>query len=283
MKKDRCLAGRLLLPLLFLGGNVLAMDESETAARGDDDWSIVSAPPPPGPYRSVNIDPRIPGQDAVSVPGPGGDFSSAGLLPAEALRLPPPAAGGAAPEPQDSRHGYRAQPSQTGGYATPPRPRPLPRDHVPAAVPQDYAQPPEPRSYAPPGPYDYAQPGRDDGYRPAPYARDYVPPPQDYEQPMRPAVTFPSPGMQEDYVQQPVPGQYGRSRQRPQSYNNPWQDGYARQPEQQGYRMMPPPGYYQPSIQRPLQEVPQPPIYDSRMGQPSGVDASQDAYTGVPR
>jgi hypothetical protein len=30
-----------------------------------DDWALVSAPPPPGPYQSVNIDPRVPGQDAA--------------------------------------------------------------------------------------------------------------------------------------------------------------------------------------------------------------------------
>ena len=33
-----------------------------------DDWAIVSAPPPPGPYQSVNVDPRIPGQEDVRTP-----------------------------------------------------------------------------------------------------------------------------------------------------------------------------------------------------------------------
>ena len=41
----------------------------------NDDWAIVSAPPPPGPYNSVNLDPRIPGQEDnvrpdVSLRGP---------------------------------------------------------------------------------------------------------------------------------------------------------------------------------------------------------------------
>jgi hypothetical protein len=30
-----------------------------------DEWSVISAPPPAGPYRSVNIDPRVPGESAV--------------------------------------------------------------------------------------------------------------------------------------------------------------------------------------------------------------------------
>jgi hypothetical protein len=30
-----------------------------------DDWAVVSAPPPPGPYRAVNIDPRVPGVGAI--------------------------------------------------------------------------------------------------------------------------------------------------------------------------------------------------------------------------
>jgi hypothetical protein len=39
------------------------------------DWAIVSAPPPPGPYQSVNLDPRIPGQEDV-MPAFAGAFSA---------------------------------------------------------------------------------------------------------------------------------------------------------------------------------------------------------------
>jgi hypothetical protein len=60
-----------------------------------DDWAIVSAPPPPGPYQSVNIDPRIPGQEDVVTPF----VSGFNAPPAMGERLPddfmgaPPAAG----------------------------------------------------------------------------------------------------------------------------------------------------------------------------------------------
>jgi len=268
MNNNCCQAGRLLLPLLLLGGNVLAMDEREAPAGSDNDWSIVSAPPPPGPYRSVNIDPRIPGQDAVSVPGLPRDVRDSSQMPAETLRTPP-AAGGVASEPampgrfqppeapdyaQPPGPDYYTRPSRSEGYSPPLRPH----DSVPAP-----AKPPQSGVYAP-----YAQPGRFDGYKPAQ---------PEFELPQRSVDTIPPPpGTQEDYARQPVPGPYGRGMQRPPAYNYPGSDRYPRQPVQSGYRR-PPPGYYPPSTQSPLKEAPQPPIYDSMMGQPSGVDASEDA------
>lgn len=320
MNHSCCLAGRLFLPLLFLGSNVLAMDEREAATSSDSDWSIVSAPPPPGPYRSVNIDPRIPGQDDVSVPGLSQDFDTSSQLPAEALRMPP-AAGGVAHEsampgslqPPGARDD--TQPSRTEGYMPPTRPRdsvsapvqpeyaqppgpdyyaepyrtegyvppPRPRDYVPAPQQQDYVTPPHTGGYAPRPQDYYAQPGRSRDYSSAPYPRDYGPAPQDFEQAPRSADYIPPPpGVQEDYARQPVPGPYGRDMQRPPSYNYPWPERYPRQQVQQDYRR-PPPGYYSPSTQRPLQDAPQPPIYDSMMGRPSGGSAMEDASTGVPQ
>mgnify|MGYP000231716245 CR=1 FL=1 len=52
----------MLLPLLQLPGITGAQEPPFTY---NDDWSLVSAPPPPGPYQAVNIDPRVPGQDAI--------------------------------------------------------------------------------------------------------------------------------------------------------------------------------------------------------------------------
>lgn len=52
----------MLLPLLQAAPVAMAQDAPFTYS---DDWSLVSAPPPPGPYRAVNIDPRVPGQDAI--------------------------------------------------------------------------------------------------------------------------------------------------------------------------------------------------------------------------
>lgn len=38
-------------------------DDAARSFTYNDDWALVSAPPPPGPYQSVNLDPRIPGQE----------------------------------------------------------------------------------------------------------------------------------------------------------------------------------------------------------------------------
>lgn len=60
--KGRLPAVFMLLPLLQTTPVAVAEDAPFTYS---DDWSLVSAPPPPGPYRAVNIDPRVPGQDAI--------------------------------------------------------------------------------------------------------------------------------------------------------------------------------------------------------------------------
>ena len=60
-----------------------------------EDWAIVSAPPPPGPYQSVNLDPRIPGQEDV-MPAFAGTFTappSVGRQDTENFLDEPPAAG----------------------------------------------------------------------------------------------------------------------------------------------------------------------------------------------
>lgn len=80
----------LLLPLLQAATPALAEDAPFTYS---DDWRLVSAPPPPGPYRAVNIDPRVPGQDAIPSINAGAEsFQGWEQLPAE-FAAPPPAAG----------------------------------------------------------------------------------------------------------------------------------------------------------------------------------------------
>jgi hypothetical protein len=56
----------VVLSLLMVTAPALA-DESapDSEFTYTDDWAVVSAPPPPGPYRAVNIDPRVPGVDAI--------------------------------------------------------------------------------------------------------------------------------------------------------------------------------------------------------------------------
>jgi hypothetical protein len=58
-----------LFPLVLMLQLVAQPASGEEAAvqqyQYSDEWSVVSAPPPAGPYRSVNIDPRVPGVGAV--------------------------------------------------------------------------------------------------------------------------------------------------------------------------------------------------------------------------
>jgi hypothetical protein len=65
-----------------------------TGYRYSDDWKIVSAPPPPGPYETVNVDPRVPGQDITRpVPRDVMTLDPAESMPIELGQLAPPAAG----------------------------------------------------------------------------------------------------------------------------------------------------------------------------------------------
>ena len=79
----------LLLPLLQVAPGVVAEEAPFTYS---DDWSLVSAPPPPGPYRTVNIDPRVPGQDAIPPISTGAEsMHSWEQLPPEIVNNPPAA------------------------------------------------------------------------------------------------------------------------------------------------------------------------------------------------
>jgi hypothetical protein len=153
----------------------------------DSDWAIVSAPPPPGPYQSVNIDPRVPGQEDV-IPSFAGDF---GAPPSGSEQTPgsfpgePPAAGpspagtGPAAYPGRSSFDYEPPPGYYGsrGFGM--------RRSAPV---QEYRSP-----Y-----YGYPQPGRTPyGYAPSPWSNvpappveDEVPPPPAYNQMAAP----PTPG-----------------------------------------------------------------------------------------
>jgi hypothetical protein len=100
MTKGR-LPGYLLLHLLLQAAPMAVAEEAPF--NYSDDWSLVSAPPPPGPYQAVNIDPRVPGQDAIPPMTTGADsFLGWEPLPAE-IDTNPPAAGRPAipPTPTD--------------------------------------------------------------------------------------------------------------------------------------------------------------------------------------
>lgn len=99
MTDRRGLAATTVFLTLLLGAGSLLADNSAGSAgfTYTEGWDVVSAPPPPGPYHAVNLDPRIPGQDIVPLlPVEGRPASIANELPvteipAEALNNPPAA------------------------------------------------------------------------------------------------------------------------------------------------------------------------------------------------
>jgi len=64
---NRCLSG-VSLAFVFMVATPAYSEEvaaPPSAFTYTDDWSLVSAPPPPGPYSAIHIDPRVPGQDSL--------------------------------------------------------------------------------------------------------------------------------------------------------------------------------------------------------------------------
>lgn len=114
--------GSVILSLLLMTAPVLA---DESAPRSEftytDDWAVVSAPPPPGPYRAVNIDPRVPGVDAIPpLPMDAVTTSAVDDIPADALANPP-AAGMPATLPQQDNPAAALDSQQSAQPVTPGR------------------------------------------------------------------------------------------------------------------------------------------------------------------
>jgi len=59
MKGARSLSNSLFSLLSIAGAVLLFTATIAPASANSGDWSLVSAPPPPGPYRTVNLDPRV--------------------------------------------------------------------------------------------------------------------------------------------------------------------------------------------------------------------------------
>jgi hypothetical protein len=158
-----CLVAVFLAPCCFAGD--AAGDEQNQMSGGfqySDDWKIVSAPPPPGPYSTVNVDPRVPGQD-ITRPVPRDlmlNEPSDGI-PDELVQVSPPGAGiparSAESQPLGSRPAY-SPPPPAGAYG--------------GQVPDRYPG----RGYSGPGYPDYTYrqtyPGYGQHYGPA-YNRGY--------------------------------------------------------------------------------------------------------------
>ena len=205
MKHHGVVAQHCLGVFLIISGGLVLIDDvmadqqpTDTETQSSfytyhDDWAIVSAPPPPGPYQAVNIDPRIPGQEDVitpfvsgfNEPPPGGE-----RLPDDFMGAPP--AAGTPSQVAPATYPGREPPP---GYYTP---RGY-NQNRPAPV-QDYGGP---YGYPPQsGSYRY-------GYTPSPrsnptlqHPEDEVPPPPVYNRMAAP----PSPV----YRSGPVPDQFYR-------------------------------------------------------------------------
>jgi|GEM_PF-1380872 len=211
-----------------------------------DDWALVSAPPPPGPYNAVNIDPRVPGQDAV----PPMPMEPPSMTPMPDLPVTddtqPPAAGTpaetqtdipeAAPFRMHQPPAGRA-PSMTEDYG-----REIPADILEAAPFPEY---PPPASRAPVAAGSYGRAAPADRPEPVP----------GYQ---RPAGNPPS-----------LAGPYGRSipGRRP-AHDYPVPGMYSAPTGYPGYRAIPREGYYGGNRYRPVDEVPPPPVYDTMTGRP---------------
>jgi len=174
-------SGSVVLSLLLMTAPVLADESSpDSTFTYTDDWAVVSAPPPPGPYRAVNIDPRVPGADAIP-PLSMDDVTMPARndIPAEALANAPAAGIPATRPPQESPA------SALGAYSSAPAvPRartgqvpPQPSRYYPAAP----RYPAQTRSVPPAGYPDYrSQPNY--GYGSPAYRQEQqVPPPPAYD------------------------------------------------------------------------------------------------------
>mgnify|MGYP001546691943 CR=1 FL=1 len=173
----------ILLTLLPVALPVTA--ENATGTSGfhySEDWAVVSAPPPPGPYRAVNLDPRIPGQDVLPLlplkQSAGTAVTEAPVeIPADVLEAAPAAGKPAMSETDDSP----AADLGRGAAALPP---PVPGRYNRMVPAQNYSATPR-----------YPAPGGYSGYRNMPPpgyygAQDWrnsqqVPPPPVYDAMMK--------------------------------------------------------------------------------------------------
>jgi len=164
----------MLLPLLQVAPFAIAEDAPFTYS---DDWSLVSAPPPPGPYQAVNIDPRVPGQDAIPPMTTGAEsFQGWEPLPAEVESNPPAAGMPSPPQAGEPPLQYRAPP---GNY----RPAPVPGAYDDRMQRPPGYRPPEPSSMQNPEKYPtYGNMPPSGNYRsPAIEMEQEVPPPPVYD------------------------------------------------------------------------------------------------------
>jgi hypothetical protein len=141
MNRQRFTGISILFAMLPVALPVSAAAVAESRGYNySEGWAIVSAPPPPGPYMAVNLDPRIPGQDILPllpVNEPATAVSNempADSIPVEALENPPAAGMPVMPE---SGQSPAADLNAAGAALPPPVPgrynRMMPAYNYPAA------------------------------------------------------------------------------------------------------------------------------------------------------
>jgi hypothetical protein len=60
--RNKMLLATPVILAMLAGMPITGFTEQELEFTYSDEWSVVSAPPPSGPYQAVHIDPRVPGQ-----------------------------------------------------------------------------------------------------------------------------------------------------------------------------------------------------------------------------
>ncbi len=227
MKDAHSLTGYLsLLMSIIVGGTAILMTTVVSVSADTGDWRRVSAPPPPGPYRAVNLDPRIPGQAGTSArgniplfPQPTGnrvpDTSAAAKAAGGRANYRAPVNPASVRQaPMKQVPAYQA-PVMRGPVGQPARKQPLAR--VPGAYQNRTPELPV-KAWPRPSGYMGQMDGQDFGSRPPPrgyypsqpyQAEEEVPPPRGYypSQPYQAEEEVPPPAVYDAMMQAP-PGAY---------------------------------------------------------------------------
>jgi len=166
MKRARSLSGSLFSLVSVVGAVALLAATIAPVSANSGDWSLVSAPPPPGPYRSVNLDPRVPGAEGIPMIGIAPVFTQS----VESREPVTPDVATAAGGQANYQTQMKRLPPQVPGRYQSLRPRPPVNARYPAQVGrQNYGMMP-PHGYFPTHPYQ---------------AGEAVPPPPVYDAMMR--------------------------------------------------------------------------------------------------
>jgi hypothetical protein len=234
------------------------------------EWSLVSAPPPAGPYHPVNIDPRVPGAGSVE---------SLPMFPPRQEDIPSASAERMQPDGQPPVAAQTMEP-ETGSVSVvePLIPSTEPAGNAEAASPataRDETSAPENSAASVEQEISESVPGsapaagiaarQAEPANAAAALRSMEPPPVS-DVSGGGSYGYRSPGWAPLTRGLPAPG-YGMRMPppAPQSYDYP-PAGYPSQPMYRSERNLPPPGYYNPSGRDEGQEIPPPPFYDGMYG-----------------